>query len=152
MSDETTTGLAELWNSLGTGSADERQQIQSQHGAGHQAGPFGLFHAQESNRVRPRSAGRRAGPELILPWPQPTRTPNWMRLKARPRPVAEPHSWRWSATSLRWAKPAIRRIDWELRPGAHITSERHNDLEHPPQWQVRNELESHARRQRPVMR
>src|SRR5213076_2175183 len=41
-----------------------------------------------------------------------------MRLKARPRPVAEKQPWRLSALTLRWARPAIRRFDWELRPGA----------------------------------
>ena len=41
-----------------------------------------------------------------------------MRLNARPRPVAEKPPWRSSALALRWAKRAIRRIDWELRLGA----------------------------------
>ena len=41
-----------------------------------------------------------------------------MRLNARPRPVAEKPPWRSSAFALRWARRAIRRIDWELRPGA----------------------------------
>ena len=35
-----------------------------------------------------------------------------------PLPDAEQNSWRSSAPSLRWAKPAIRRLDWELWPGA----------------------------------
>ena len=122
-----------------------------------------------------------------------------MRSNARPQPVAEQNLWRISAASLRWAKRAIRRIDWELRPGAwgQLTAllsgrigalayrtergrregppallfpsfanngqqaeqsrlaRNHNletTLEHPPQCQVRTELESHARLQRPAMR
>src|SRR6266496_4849119 len=35
-----------------------------------------------------------------------------------PLPDAEHNSWRTSALALRWAKPAIRRLDWELWPGA----------------------------------
>ena len=120
-----------------------------------------------------------------------------MRLNARPLPVAENRSWRSSALALRWAKRAIRRLDWELRSGAcepltalsswriaalaYKTERgrreghrspvsfvrkqgsrragsiglRHNlrtILEHPPQRQVRTELESSTRRQRPVRR
>jgi len=47
-----------------------------------------------------------------------------MRLRARPLPVADQNSWRWSAAGLRWARPAIRRFDWDLRPGAttHLTT------------------------------
>ena len=35
-----------------------------------------------------------------------------------PLPDAAQNSWRSSAPALRWAKPAIRRFDWELWPGA----------------------------------
>src|SRR5205814_6318575 len=100
-----------------TGSAHGGQQIQSQYRGGHQAGARRVFHAQEQNRLRARATGGRFGQKLIWPWPQPTRTPNWMRLTAMPLSVAEPHPWRSRAPSLRWAKPAIRRLDWELQPG-----------------------------------
>src|SRR5437764_9464986 len=56
-----------------------------------------------------------------------------MRSNARPRSVAEENSWRSSAAALRWAKPAIRRFDWELRPGAQLTA-RLSCLTHAPTY------------------
>ena len=73
--------------------------------------------------------------------------------------VAEQNLWRLSAASLRWAQRAIRRIDWELRSGAlwpvegaverRLARLHHlgTTLEHPPQWQVRTERDSHTRQQ-----
>src|SRR5438128_9402596 len=56
---------------------------------------------------------------MIWPWPQPTRSPNWMRLTAMPLSVAEQNPWRSSAASLRWASQQSGGLDWELWPGAY---------------------------------
>jgi hypothetical protein len=53
-----------------------------------------------------------------------------MRSNATPLSVAEPHPWRSSAPSLRWAKPAIRGLDWELWPGAR------GQLTAPPTYRI----------------
>jgi len=52
------------------------------------------------------------------PDPRQPGEPNWMRQTAMPPSVADPTSWRSSATGLRWASQQSGGFDWDLGSGA----------------------------------
>lgn len=52
------------------------------------------------------------------PDPRQPGEPNWMRQSAMPPSVADPTSWRFSASGLRWASQQSGGFDWDFGSGA----------------------------------
>src|SRR5262245_37291560 len=76
------------------GSAPERQQVQSQHGAGDQTGARRVLHVEKQNGVRSPATGQRAEQELNLAAAaeKPVAS-NWRRTKrAMPLRVHRPNA------------------------------------------------------------